>query len=697
MATLRELRDERVKKLNTLKDMGILPFPSTAKKDFSNNEIIENFSKYENKELSLTGRLVSLRTHGQVVFADLSDFSGKIQLYIKEANILPTNTSEQIMGFSELHLLDIGDFVQAEGKVTKTKSGEKSLLVKKLKLLTKSIRPMPDKHEGLKDRETIFRRRYLDLTINSEKRELFIRKAKFWRFCREFLHREGFIEVETPILEHFTGGADAKPFTTHHDALDEDFYLRISTELFQKRLIGGGFEKVFTLGPNFRNEGLSDEHLQEYYQLEWYWAYANYRDNMILTEKLFREVAQNVYGKTKFTKNEYTFDLSQKWEEIDYTQSIKNKFNIDVFKTSDEEIIEITKKHNISLEGAINRNRLIDNLWKIIRKEISGPAFLINHPKFISPLAKSSEKNGSLTERFQIIIAGSELGNGYSELNDPFDQLDRFLEQQEARNMGDAEAQMLDIDFVEMLEYGMPPTSGFGLSERLFWFLEDITAREGTLFPQLRGKIEEITKEIYGIQEQKNDKDNEGSGNSKLSLTKETAENMLREKVKDDYQILHAKMVAASLEEYAKKFGADPEFWYITGLLHDLDYFEYPDEHPAKEVEWFKQWAYPAEFIHAIEAHAHRLSGVEPKSTLAAALIAVDELAGFLYAYSLMRPEGFWGMEAKAVRKKFKDKAFAKKIDRDDINYGIEKFGVDFEEHVNFLINVYQHLNELRT
>jgi lysyl-tRNA synthetase class 2 len=242
---------------------------------------------------------------------------------------------------------------------------------------------------------------------------------------------------------------------------------------------------------------MDDEHLQEFYDIEWYWAYADYRDNMKLVRELFLEIAKKVYGKTDFETRGHKFDLADEWKEIDYATSIKDNFDIDIFKDSDEKILDVIKKNNIEMGGEVNRNRIIDTLWKDIRTKVSGPAFLVNQPKFISPLAKSHEDNEELTQRFQVIIAGSELGNGYSEINDPQDQLERFLEQQELRESGDDEAHMLDIDFVEMLEYGMPPVSGYGHSERIFWFMEDVTAREGTFFPQMRIETENLTKEIY--------------------------------------------------------------------------------------------------------------------------------------------------------------------------------------------------------
>ncbi|NTV79730.1 MAG: lysine--tRNA ligase [Clostridiales bacterium] len=384
--------------------------------------------------------------------------------------------------------------MEVYGTIGKTKTGEISVMVKNIRLLTKALRPIPRK---LENKEQIFRRRYLDLVVDRDVFEMFKRKAQFWQVQRDLLRSEGFLEVEVPVMEAITGGADARPFVTHHNALNQDFFLRISTELYQKRLIGGGYEKVYTFGPNFRNEGMDDEHLPEFQDIEWYWAYANYRDNMDLVRRLFLEIANKVYGKTKFTTRGHTFDLADEWKEIDYTTVIKERFDIDIFNDSDEKILKVINDNHIEMGGDVNRNRMIDTLWKAIRATISGPAYLVNQPKIISPLAKSHKDNPELTERFQVVIAGSELGNGYSEINDPQDQLDRFLEQQALRESGDDEAQMLDIDFVEMLEYGMPPVSGYGQSERIFWFLEDVSGREGIFFPPMRIEVENTTKEIY--------------------------------------------------------------------------------------------------------------------------------------------------------------------------------------------------------
>lgn len=499
MSTFDEIRRIRIEKIKTLRNLGINPYPSQSQKDFSNADVVEKYDDLVDQKIHVAGRVISWREHGALIFCHIQDQSGKLQIFIKKNDLSATNTDNQTIGATDLKLIDIGDFIEVFGTVNRSIKGEISIFPGDIKILSKAIRSLPEKWSGLQDPEIIFRRRYLDLVMNPERKELFVRKSKFWRLNRQFLEDHAFIEIETPILELVTGGADARPFVTHHNALDQDFYLRISTELFQKRLIGGGFEKIFTLGPNFRNEGIDDEHLQEYYSGEWYWAYADYNQNMDLVEELYKYLALNLYGKTKFTKGKHTFDLADKWPRISYADLIKKRFSVDVLKESEEEILNILKKQHINTSGLSNRARIVDNLWKIVRQEISGPIFVIDEPKFSSPLAKSRSDDETLTERFHVIIAGSELGNGYSELNDPADQFERFSDQQKNREKGDDESQMMDIDFVEMLEYGMPPTSGYGYSERLFWFFEDVTAREGTFFPQVKYELSEETKKTYNI------------------------------------------------------------------------------------------------------------------------------------------------------------------------------------------------------
>jgi lysyl-tRNA synthetase class 2 len=328
-------------------------------------------------------------------------------------------------------------------------------------------------------------------------RERFVRRSRFWQTTREFLDKNGFTEINIPVLEHTTGGADATPFVTHMDALDQDFYLRISHELPLKRLLGAGFEKVYDIGPRFRNENYSDEHLPEHVAMEWYWAYADWRDGMKFMTDMYRYVLENTYGTLTFKLGEFEVDLSKDWEELDYVEAIQARYNLNPLDCTLEEVKAALKDNKLEVEQTENKARGIDKLWKNIRKDIAGPTWLINTPTFISPLSKVNPDRPDTVQRFQPIVAGSEIGNGFSELNDPIDQLNRFVEQQQMRDAGDDEAMMLDIDYVEMLEYGMPPACGWGFSERVFWVFEGVTAREGVPFPQLRHEIDETTKTIY--------------------------------------------------------------------------------------------------------------------------------------------------------------------------------------------------------
>lgn len=481
-ATEKDLIESRKKKLEELKNLGINPYPSKSAKSISAKHAHDRQDEImvSKEEITVAGRITALRGHGKLMFADITDETGKIQTIFK-ADILDENN------YRIVNLLDLGDFLEAKGTLFTTNSGELTIETHQLKILSKTLRPLPEKWHGLKDEETRLRKRYLELISNPELREIFIKKAKFWQATRQFLIEKGFLEVETPVLETTAGGADATPFSTHHDALDIDVYLRISMgELWQKRLMVGGFEKTFEIGRQFRNEGISREHLQDYSQMEFYWAYADFEDSMVLVSEMYRYIAKETFGMTQFKIGKFEVDLANEWPKIDYTETIKEKTGLDILEASEEEIKAKIREMGSEYEENASRGRLIDTLWKILRKEIAGPAFLINHPVEVSPLAKRKEENPRLAERYQIIIAGSELGHGYSELNDPVDQEKRFEEQAKLRAAGDTEAQMHDRDFVEALEYGMPPTTGFGFSERLFSFLVDKPARETQIFPLMR-------------------------------------------------------------------------------------------------------------------------------------------------------------------------------------------------------------------
>jgi len=497
MATLKELRDERLRKLEQLKNLGVDPYPAKCNRTKSIADITEEKDKYMGQHVVLAGRIISIRKFGKIAFLVIKDSGGQIQLFIKEDILKPIDANNSQLGIKELPLLDIGDFVEADGKVIKTQTGELSVEVTILRILSKSLRPMPTSHDGFVNKEERLRRRYVDTNINRDVYDRYIRRSKFWQSTREFLLKSGFYEINIPVLEHTTGGADAKPFVTHMDALDQDFYLRISHELPLKRLLGGGYEKVFDIGPRFRNENYSDEHLPEHVAMEWYWAYADWQDGIKFITDMYRYVLKEVYGKLQFKIGEFEVDLAKDWQQLDYAEIMDKHYSLNVFDCSLDEVKKALTKNNLEVEKSENIARGIDKLWKNIRRTIGGPSWLINTPLYISPLSKVNPDRPNTVQRFQPIIAGSELGNGFSELNDPLDQLNRFVEQQKMREEGDEEAMMLDIDYIEMLEYGMPPACGWGNSERVFWVFEGVSAREGVPFPQLRSELDEVTKSIY--------------------------------------------------------------------------------------------------------------------------------------------------------------------------------------------------------
>jgi len=489
MPDIEELRKTRLLKLKKLQDAGVLAYPAKTARTHSVADVLANFKKlsggvFKKKEIVIAGRIMAKRGQGGVTFLDINDGSAKLQAVIKQDKI-----GEKGYQFL-LDVFDIGDFIEVRGTLFTTQREEKSIEAKDYKMLAKSLLPLPEKWHGLQDVEERLRKRYLDVLFNPEVKDMLLKRTIFWSSMREFLIKKGFLEVETPVLETSPGGADARPFITHHNALNMDVYLRIAMgELWQKKLMVAGFEKTFEIGRQFRNEGMDAEHLQDYTQMEFYWAYADYEDGMKLVEELYKYIAQKTFGTLKFNIKGHEVDLNKKWEKYDFASTIAKYTGVNIEESSLPEMEKVLQKLRIDYDKkGFNITRAIDNLWKYCRKNISGPGFLINVPATIEPLAKRSEKNPKLVQRFQIILAGSEIGKGYSELNDPIDQAERFTEQQKLREQGDEEAQRFDKDFVEALEHGMPPTCGFGVSERLFSFLMDKPARETQIFPLMRPK-----------------------------------------------------------------------------------------------------------------------------------------------------------------------------------------------------------------
>ena len=483
---LGEIRRQRIEKVRQLREQGIDPYPPDAVDRIS---IARAREIPDGEPATIAGRIMLLRPMGNLTFGQLHDETGEMQFMISRREL----PGDHVPGYKALaRLLDIGDFVAVEGYRLATRTGELSVGARQVTILAKSLRPLPDKHSGLTNSEVLLRQRYLDILLHREIQDMIYAKARFWRSMRRFLEDHDFTEVQTPALELTTGGADARPFVAHHNYLGTDVCLRISMgELWQKRLLVGGLERTFEIGRQFRNENQSREHLNDYDQMEFYWAYANYETGMRLVEELFRHVVSETFGTLSFTLHrngrEYQVDLGGVWARYDYYETISQILGFDVQSASTQKLVATLDELALVVDRqGLNRARAMDTLWKHCRRSLSGPGFLVNEPLEVSPLAKARPDRPGIVERFHVVVAGSELGNGYSELNDPLEQARRFGEQQRMREAGDGEAQMPDPDFVEALEYGMPPACGFGLSERVFAFFMDKSVRECQIFPLLR-------------------------------------------------------------------------------------------------------------------------------------------------------------------------------------------------------------------
>ena len=460
------------------------PYPEKSDRNYFNGEVLEKFEKLQGKKIKLVGRVKSFRPMGGSTFSHIEDESGKIQIFLNKSNI----DEAKYKLFSKN--VEIGDFVAVSGKLFLTKQNEKTLEVHNWKVLSKNIRPIPTEYYGFQDIEEKLRKRYVDLMMNPETREMFRKKNIFWQSVRNFLVKKDFLEVQTPVLEHIPGGAEAEPFITHHNALNQDFYLRISLELALKRLLIGGYEKVFEIGRVFRNEGIDREHLQEFDYMEFYWAYDDLKKGMKLIEEMFKKIVFNVLGVYEHKYEKETINWKAKFPIVDYFTEFKKETGLDL--GDDIAIEELKAKADelgIKYEKTYGKARMIDTIYKkTVRQKLIQPCFLTGHPIEVSLLAKKDPKNSKKVLRVQVIAGKSELCNAFVELNDPIEQRKRFEDQMKAREAGDKEAQMLDEDFLEALEYGMPPAFGFGMSERLFAFIMNKSIRETVIFPAMKSK-----------------------------------------------------------------------------------------------------------------------------------------------------------------------------------------------------------------
>ncbi len=481
---LNKLMKQKIEKMEDFRERGIKNFAKKYEVDTYAEEIKENFEEFEENKVKMAGRLMALRTHGKASFADIQDMSGKMQLYVK-VDLIGEDRYEL---FTEL---DMGDIIGFEGEVFKTNRGQISVKVKNFSLLTKSIRPLPEKFHGLKDKEMRYRQRYLDLIMNPEVKDTFETRSKIIRAFRDILEEKDFLEVETPMMHPIPGGANAKPFVTHHNALDMELYLRIAPELYLKRLIVGGFDRVYEINRNFRNEGMSYKHNPEFTTLELYQAQADYHDMMDITEELVVESAKETLETTKISYQGQDIDLSIPWKRISMKELVKEKTGFDydefedaaaAYKKAEELGVKIEEKD-------LSKGEVLYEVFEnLVEEDLIQPTFVMDYPIEVSPLAKKKENNPNFTYRFEAFINGWEIANAFSELNNPFEQEKRFEHQMEQREAGDEEAQMMDRDFIRALEYGMPPTGGLGIGiDRLIMLMTDSRSiRDVILFPTMR-------------------------------------------------------------------------------------------------------------------------------------------------------------------------------------------------------------------
>lgn len=490
MEDVNDLVLQRIKKLQELRALGINPYSNTFKVSDSSKDIVEQYGTLPAEELAakeyhcaIAGRIVALRSFGKATFAHIQDDKGRIQIYIKR----------EVVGeepYSFFKRVDIGDFVGVEGLLFRTKTGELTVEVEKFSILAKSLRPLPEKWHGLSDVEARYRQRYLDLIVNSDVKNVFIIRSKIVKYSREFLDNKGFLEVETPMMQPIPGGATARPFKTHHKALGIDLYLRIAPELYLKRLIVGGLERVYEINRNFRNEGLSAIHNPEFTMLEFYMAYADYNDLMGFTEEMITYLANKIIGGLKFSAWGHEIDLTPPWERLTLKEAVLRYAGVSEKVLENRDLaLEWARREEIPLRGDESLAKITLEIFeKKVEDHLTKPTFIIDYPTDVSPLARRKDDNPDLTERFELFIGGLEVANAFSELTDPEDQRQRFLSQEEERAGGDEEAHKMDEDFIRALEYGMPPTAGegIGIDRLVMLFTGQTSIRDVILFPHMR-------------------------------------------------------------------------------------------------------------------------------------------------------------------------------------------------------------------
>ena len=673
---INQLLKVRREKLAALQEAGRDPFQIT-KYDVTHHsqEIKDNFDALEGKTVSIAGRVMSKRVMGKASFCNVQDLQGDMQVYVARDSV-----GEE--PYADFKKYDVGDIVGVEGEVFKTKTGEISVHAAKVTLLSKSLQILPEKYHGLVNTDIRYRQRYTDLIMNADVKKTFVMRSKIISSIRRYLDGQGFLEVETPMLVSNAGGAAARPFETHYNALDEDVKLRISLELYLKRLIVGGMERVYEIGRVFRNEGLDARHNPEFTLMELYQAYTDYNGMMDLTENMFRHVAKEVCGTTTVPYGDVEIDLGKPFERITMVEAVKKYTGVDFDEVPDTAAAKkLADERNLHYEERHRKSDIINLFFEeFVEEHLVQPTFVMDHPVEISPLTKRKPDKPDYVERFELFITAREMCNAYSELNDPIDQRERFKAQEAALAAGDEEANTTDEDFMNALEIGMPPTGGIGYGiDRLVMLLTNSPAiRDVLLFPTMKSLDKKPSDTAKSV------KKSAGGEAKKSSVTREQALELLKKYNKEAFHIQPALTVEGMMRWYAKElgYGAEEEFWGITGLLHDIDFELYPDEHCKKAPELLREGGVSEDMIYAVCSHGFGLcSEEEPKHEMEKVLFAADELTGLIWSCALMRPsKSTMDMEVKSLKKKFKDKKFAAGCSREVIAQGAEMLGWELDD-----------------
>ncbi|WP_130810384.1 lysine--tRNA ligase [Olsenella sp. Marseille-P4559] len=704
-------RAQRRARRQALIDAGVDPYPIRSNVTAHAAELEQRYANLQDgedttDEVTVAGRVRAFRDSGKIAFVVLEDATGQIQLFCRVNNFAPAD-------WGLLKQVDLGDIVEATGVVVRTRRGQLSVSPTSVRPLSKSLRPLPEKFHGLTDREVRYRQRYVDLIMNPEVRDVFRRRSAIVSLIRRYMEADGYMEVETPMMHAIMGGANAKPFVTHFNALDRDFYLRIATELPLKRLIVGGMERVFEIGRQFRNEGMDLTHNPEFTTMEAYCAYSDLDGMKRLTEGLFKAIAREVCGCEEgheaITYQGQEVDMSGTWRSVALSEVASQVVGEHVdMDTPIEHLRGLCAAHGIDVEEGWGAGKLLFELYdELGESTLVNPTFVCDYPEEVSPLAKRKEEDPRLTDRFELVICGHEYANAFSELNDPVDQAGRFAEQVAAKGMGDDEAMGYDYDYVRALEYGMPPAGGigYGIDRMVMLFCDQPAIRDVLLFPQMKpevvtkadiaSQLPEATDSAASVDAIADDAETGASqevaresAEPALStgLTRDQALSLLRRHNKDPFHIQHAETLEGLMRHYAERYDpANVDFWGQVGLLHDLDWEESQDpvRHTVRAGELIEAEGGTPELVHAIQTHNSDNNPYlpQPEARMERVLYAADELSGLIQAAVLMRPsKSVMDLEVKSLKKKFKDKRFAAGCSRDVIRRGAELNGMELDD-----------------